>query len=214
MNDLFGIQHQLDVGLADPIEDAEVQLTFTRDFGGLTRGTTLTFPAAGGEHSRTFLPAVPVTAEVIATDAHGRPALLRRRVGAGALILCTYPVEYMAAVTPRVDAEPLVALYGALAEHAGVCRPVAVDDPRVACDVLLRDDGARFAVLVSQAAEPVTVKPVVDGGASGAALATLDGSRESGEIVIAPFGVVVLMIAPLDLGQPPFGAAADTAARA
>ena len=39
---LFGIPHQLDVGLDDPIEDDVVELTFTRDFGGLTRGTTLT----------------------------------------------------------------------------------------------------------------------------------------------------------------------------
>jgi endo-1,4-beta-mannosidase len=186
MNDLFGIQHQLDVGLADPIEDAEVQLTFTRDFGGLTRGSTLTFPAGGGEHSRTFLPVVPVAAEVIATDAHGRPALLGRPVGDGTLILGTYPLEYMAAVTPRVNPEPLVTLYGALAAHAGVCRPVAAGDPRVACDVLVRDDGARFAVLISQAAEPVTVKPVVDGGKPGA------------EVTIDPFGVAVLEIAALE----------------
>jgi endo-1,4-beta-mannosidase len=207
MNDLFGIQHQLDVGLAEPIEDDLVQFTFTRDFGGLTRGTTLTFPAGGGEHSRTFLPSVPVTAEVIATDARGRPALLRRPAGAGALVLCTYPVEYMAAVTPRVDTEPLVALYGALAEHAGVRRPVAVDDPRVACDVLVRDDGVRFAVLVSQAAEPVTVKPVVDGGTG--ALTTLDGGRESGEVLIGPFGVVVMEIASPATSQPRSAAAAD-----
>jgi endo-1,4-beta-mannosidase len=196
MNDLFGIRHQLDVGLADPIEDDSVELTFTRDFGGLTRGSTLTFPARGSEHSRTFLPAVPVAAEVIATDAHGRPALLRRAVGDGALILCTYPLEYMAALTPRLNQEPLVALYNALAEHAGVRRPLAIDDPRVACDVLVRDDGARFAVLVSQAAESVTVKPAIDGGTSGGTLTTLDGSKASEGVTIDPFGVVVLEIAP------------------
>jgi endo-1,4-beta-mannosidase len=200
MNDLFGIRHQLDVGLADPIEDAMVQLTFTRDFGGLARGTTLTFPAGGSEHSRTFLPAIPVAAEVIATDAHGRPALLRRQVGEGALILCTYPLEYMAAVTPRPDPEPLVALYDALAEHAGVRRPVAVDDPRVACDMLVRDDGARFAVLVSHAAEPVTVKPIIDGGTSGGTLTTLDGCKAGGGVTLAPFAVTVLEITPPNMG--------------
>ncbi|HEY0936354.1 MAG TPA: cellulase family glycosylhydrolase [Trebonia sp.] len=213
MNDLFGIQHQLDVGLADPIEDAEVQLTFTRDFGGLTRGTTLTFPAGGGEHSRTFLPAVPVTAEVIATDARGRPALLGRPAGEGTLILCVYPLEYMAAMTPRANQEPLVALYAALAEHAGVRRPVTVDDPRVACDVLARDDGARFAVLVSQAAEPVTVKPVVDGGTSGSTLTALDGSKATGGVSLDPFGVAVVEIAPPDTGQSPPGATQDRARR-
>jgi hypothetical protein len=42
-------------------------------------------------------------AEVIATDARGRPALLLRRVGGGSLVLGTYPVEHMAALTPRVN---------------------------------------------------------------------------------------------------------------
>ena len=73
MNELFGIRHQLDVGVGDPIEDDTVRLTFTRDFGGLARGTTLDFKAAGSEHGRAFLPLTPTTAEVIATDAHGRP---------------------------------------------------------------------------------------------------------------------------------------------
>ncbi len=101
--------------------------------------------------------------------------------------MCTYPLEFMAAVTPRLDQEPLVALYDALAEQAGVCRPVAVADPRVACDVLVRDDGVRFAVLVSHAAEPLTVRPVIDGG-------TTAGE----EVPLDPFGVAVLEIAAPD----------------
>src|SRR5215469_13796705 len=95
MNELFGVRHQLDVGLAEPIEDDTVTITFTRDFGGLAKGTELTFAAAGNEQVRTFLPVAPDTAEVIATDGHGRPALLRQPAGAGDLILCTYPLEYM-----------------------------------------------------------------------------------------------------------------------
>ncbi|MGH3286543.1 MAG: hypothetical protein ACRDPD_17995, partial [Streptosporangiaceae bacterium] len=50
-----------------------------RDFGGLARGTTLSFAVAGDQHSRAFLPVEPAGAEVIATDARGRPALLLRR---------------------------------------------------------------------------------------------------------------------------------------
>ncbi len=65
MNELFGIRHQLDVGIGDRIEDDTVRLTFTRDFGGLARGTTLNFEAAGSEHGRAFLPLTPTTAEVI-----------------------------------------------------------------------------------------------------------------------------------------------------
>ncbi len=191
MNDLFGVRHSLDVGLADAITDEVVELTLTRDFGGLTRGTTLAFRAAGSEHSRAYLPVVPTTAEVIATDAHGRPALLRRQAGLGSLILCTYPLEYMAAVTPRVNPDAAVTLYGALATHAGVRRPVSADDPRVACDLLVRADGARFAVLVSHADEQLKIKPVLAGGGG---LATLGSSEVVDTVTMAPFGINVLSI--------------------
>jgi endo-1,4-beta-mannosidase len=187
LNDLFGVRHQLDVGLADPITDDVVLLTLTRDFGGLTRGTTLAFRVAGSEHSRSYLPVVPTTAEVIATDAHGRPALLRRQADRGSLILCTYPVEYMTAVTPRVNPDAIVTLYTALATHAGVRRPIAVDDPRVACDVLVRDDGARFAVVTSHSSEPLTLKPVL----AGDRLATLEGEEVAESVTMGPFEINV-----------------------
>jgi len=191
MNTLFGVEHQLDVGLVDPIEDDLVELTLGRGFGGLPPGTTLTFLAGGNASSRAFLPVIPAGAEVIATDTSGRPALLLRRVGAGSIILCTYPIEHMAAVTPRVNPDATVTLYDALARHAGVRRPVTVDDPRVTCDMLVRDDGARFAVLASHAAEPLEVKP---GQNEQGALATLDGLETSGTVALEPFGVVVLAI--------------------
>jgi endo-1,4-beta-mannosidase len=191
MNDLFGVRHQLDVGLADTIEEDLVELTFMRDFGGLPRGTTLAFQAGGSEHSRAYLPVVPTTAEVVASDSRGRPALLRRQVGRGSLILCTYPLEYMAAVTPRVNPDATVTLYNALATHAGVRRPVSVDDPRVACDVLVRDDGTRFAILVSHADEQLKVKPVL---ATSDGLATLDGSDVIDTVTMGPFGINVFLI--------------------
>ncbi len=192
MNDLFGVRHQLDVGLADRIGEDTIELTLTRDFGGLTRGTTLAFRTGGSEHSRAYLPVAPVTAEVIATDGHGRPALLRRQAGRGSLILCAYPLEHMAAVTPRVNPDATVMLYNALATHAGVRRPLSADDPRVACDVLVRDDGARFAVLASHADEPLAVKPAVAGNAR---LATLDGSEMVDTVTMEPFGISVFLIA-------------------
>jgi endo-1,4-beta-mannosidase len=191
MNDLFGVRHHLDVGLADPISDEVVEFTFTRDFGGLPRGTTLAFRAGGNEHSRAYLPVTGTTAEVIATDAHGRPALLCRQTGRGSLVLCTYPVEYMSGVTPRVNPDATVALYGALAVHAGVRRPVTVDDPRIACDVLVRDDGTRFAVLVSHAAEELTVRPRLG---EAERLAALDKAEAAEEVTMSPFGIAVRKI--------------------
>jgi endo-1,4-beta-mannosidase len=191
MNSLFGIEHQLDAGLVDPVEDDVAELTLRRDLGGLPAGTTLTFRAGGSAGSRAFLPVIPAGAEVIATDAHGRPALLLRVAGQGSIILCTYPIEHMAAVTPRVNPDATVTLYDALAVHAGVRRPVTVDDPRVSCDMLVRDDGARFAVLASHAAEPLDLKPVL---AEPAALAPRSGLDASGTVTIEPFGVAILAV--------------------
>jgi endo-1,4-beta-mannosidase len=191
MNELFGIRHQLDVGVGDPIEDDTVRLTFTRDFGGLARGTTLDFRAAGSEHGRAYLPLTPTTAEVIATDARGRPALLRRQAGRGSLILCSYPLEYMAALTPRVNPDATVTLYGALAAHAGVRRPIAVDDPRVACDVLVHADGSRFAVLASHADENLAVKPALPPDER---LADLDDELTVDTVILGPFEIKILKI--------------------
>jgi hypothetical protein len=189
LNELFGVVHQLDAGLGDPIDDEVAEFTLIRDFGGLTRGHTLRFKVAGNEHSRAFLPVVPAGAEVVATDAHGRPALLVRRTGTGSVVLCTYPVEQMAAGTPAVNPSDLVALYGALAAHAGVRQPVAVDDTRVACDTLVRDDGTRFAVLVSYASDQVTVKPRLPAGDR---LATLTGDDVTDGVTINGSGISVL----------------------
>jgi hypothetical protein len=191
MNALFGVTHHLDVGLADPIEDDVVELTFLRNFGGLVRGTTLAFKTAGSEHSRAFLPVTPTTAEVIATDSSGRPALLRQQAGRGSLILCTYPIEYMASATPRVNPDASVTLYGALATHAGVRRPIAVDDPRVTADVLVRDDGARFAVFASHSGEELVVKPVLP---TAERLATLDDAQMVDTVTMQPFGISVFEI--------------------
>jgi len=192
LDELFGVTHQLDVGLGNPIEDETAEFTLTRDFGGLVRGATLRFRVAGNEHSRAFLPVVPREGtEVLATDAHGRPALLLRRAGEGSLVLCTYPVEQMAAKTPLVNPDDTVTLYAALAMHAGVRRAVTADDPRVSCDTLVRDDGTRFAVLVSHAGEQLTVKLSVPAGDR---LTSIDGEDMSAGITIGSFGATVLVI--------------------
>jgi hypothetical protein len=198
MNELFGIRHQLDVGLVDSITDEFVELTFTRDFGGLSRGTALTFPVGGNEHARAYLPVTPTTAEVIATDGHGRPALLRRQAGRGSLILCTYPLEYMAAAVARVNPDATVALYGALATHAGTRRTVTVEDPDVACDVLVHRDGTRYAVIASHADETLTVKPALSAAGELApplGLTPLGETEIVDRVTLNPFGIKIFKIA-------------------
>jgi len=191
LNGMFGVQHELGYGAPARIEEPEITLTLAQDFGGLAAGAQLTFPAAGTGRSRTYLPVRPDGAKVLAVDSHDRPALLRRRAGRGALILCTYPLEYMAALTPQANPSAVSTLYDALASDARVRRPVTVDDPRVAADVLVHEDGSHFAWLVSHAAEPVTIKPQVN---SGTRLCELDGTPANEAITLPPFGVGVFCL--------------------
>ncbi|PRW63631.1 cellulase family glycosylhydrolase [Actinopolyspora mortivallis] len=163
LNRMFGVEHQLRYGLVDPVEHDEVELTLTTEFGGLSRGTTLRFAVAGNEHSRSRLPVRPAEAEVVATDQDGSPALLCRRVGQGWVVLCTYPLEHMADLTPGVNPDATVTLYEALATLAGVERPVVTGDPSVSADVLDHGDGRSFVFVASHSDLPVTVKPEVAG---------------------------------------------------
>jgi hypothetical protein len=190
LNGMFGVSHQLAYGLVDPIEDSEVVVTFVRDFGSVPEGSRLTFRVAGNEHSRAFLPVVPVEAEVVAVDQHDRPVLLERLTGAGRMVLCTYPIEHMAAASPRVNPEPTYRLYDALAEVAGIERPVTVEDPRVLAAELAHRDGGRLVWLVSQSAAETTVKPTVDGR-----LVDLAGEPVV-EVILDPYGVEVLRRLP------------------
>ena len=191
LNEMFGVEHQLAYGLVDRIEDDVVELTFVADLGTLPAGSVLAFRAAGTGDSRAYLPVRPDGAEVVAVDSGGRPALLRRRHGSGLVMLCTYPLEHMAALTPRVNPCDIVPLYDALAVAAGVDRPVTVDDPAVSADVLAHADGRRFAVLVSQHGAETVVKPDLS---PGYALAGLGGDRvdDPGEIILGPFGARIL----------------------
>jgi endo-1,4-beta-mannosidase len=191
LNGMFGVEHQLSYGLVDPIEDEEVVVTFERDFGSIPEGSRLQYRAAGNEHSRAFLPVRPTDAEVVAVDQRNRPVLLQRPVSAGRLVLCTYPLEHMAAVTPRVNPEPTYRLYDALAELSGVTRPVTVEDPRVLAAELRHRDGRRFVWLVSQAAAEITVKPTVEGH-----LADLHTGEPATEVALPAYGVRVLRLVP------------------
>ena len=190
-NEMFGVEHQLGYPPGETIADEAVTLTFVTDFGTLADGARLSLAAEGNGHGRGFLPVKPAGAEVLAVDSHGRPALLRRRTGAGSVILCTYPLEHLAAAAEVARPEAITALYDALAAAAGVSRLVTVNDPRVGADVLARDDGQQFAWLVSQSPEQVTVKPQLAGGSR---LLKLDRSAAGDTVTLDPFGVNVFAL--------------------
>ena len=184
MHELFGVKKLTRYGLVDVIDDDLVELTFVADFGGIEAGTTLAWRAAGTENSRAYLPVEVDGAEVIAVDQHGRPALLRHRLGEGQAILCTYPIEHMAAVSAAVNPDSTPVLYGALAAEAGVAPDLSVDSPDVIVGEMEGGDGARYVWLVNMADAEVETVP------SGASLLTLDGDAVA-SVTLSPFGVEV-----------------------
>jgi endo-1,4-beta-mannosidase len=181
LDEIFGIRHRLRYGLVDPIEDDEVVLELVEDLGGLEAGTQLRFRVAGEPSARSYLPVEPAGARVVAVDGHGRPALLRHELGQGSTFFCTYPLEHMAARTPRVNPEGTWRLYDALASVAGVPRPVRVDDPRILVG-RLRGRGDETVLFVNSSSDTVQAEPVVE---------SEDALVPSGTLTIGPYGVAV-----------------------
>jgi len=187
--ELFGVRHQLVYGLVDPIADDVAQLTFERDFGSIAAGETLSFHVGGGPNARAYLPVEVTDGQVVARDAHGRPAIVLRPRGTGAMVLSTYPLEHFAASRGRVNPEQTWRLYAALADLAGVARAVTVDGPEVLVDGLVHEDGRRFVWLVSERDAPLVVRPRL---AAGSRLVPLGGGDPVGEVELAPYGVRVM----------------------
>jgi len=186
----FGVKKLLRYGLVNRIEDERVRFNFRRPFGGIAEGSLLEFSVAGTENSRAFLPVAANGAEVIAEDRHGRPALLEHRVGEGRWILCTYPLEHMAAQTMAVNPEPTWRIYSALADVAGVTPDVSVADPRVVVGELVHEDGRRFVWFINMVDTSLRCEPRLRSGV----LHSLDGAREpiGNSLEFPPFGVHVL----------------------
>ncbi len=187
LNEVFGIRHQLRYGLVDTLEDDHLVLTFVEDVGDLSTGTELRFHVSGNEGSRAFLPLEPAGARILAVDRLGRPALLERRIGRGAMVLCTYPIEHMAASTPRANPENTWRLYGALAQAAGIALPLSVSDPRVMV-ARLRSAGNELALVINMSPEQRNVK-----------LVTLEGSSYGRYQAVSNSPVEVLVLPPFEV---------------
>jgi endo-1,4-beta-mannosidase len=188
----FGVAKRLRYGLNDPIDRATVTWTIQEPFGGLAPGAQLTFRVGGTADGAAFLPVRATEARVCATDDAGNPALLVRETGAGRIVLSTYPLEYLAARTPRVNPDDLVRLYGAVAQLAGVDPVVSVDDPRILTDTLVHEDGRVFVWLVSQADNTVSVTPSLRGGARLTELE--DPATAVPKVTLEPLGVGVFQL--------------------
>ena len=173
LNEVFGISHQLRYGLVDTAKGDHVVMSFVEDLGALSAGTELRFHVAGNEGSRAFLPLEPAGAKVLAVDHLGQPALLERRLGAGAMVLCAYPIEHMAASTPNANPEDTWGLYGALAEAAGIVLPLSVTDPRVMIG-RLKSAGNEIALVMNMSPQQLEVKLL---SSDGSTYSRYDGAR-------------------------------------
>ncbi|HEY7380679.1 MAG TPA: cellulase family glycosylhydrolase [Gaiella sp.] len=183
LDEIFGARHHLRYGLTDRIDGDEVELEFVADLGDLAAGTRLSFAVAGEPSARAYLPVEPAGAEVVAVDGHGRPALLRNSLGAGQTILCTYPLEHMAARTPSANPESTWCLYGALAAAAGVARPVRVLDPRVLVGAV-RSGAVETTLFVNCSEHTLVVDPVLADG--------VQLRLETEQLTLEPFGVAAV----------------------
>lgn len=187
LNAMFGVRKTLRYGLIEPVESDHITVTFVADLGDITAGTELRFQVAGSEDGRSRLPVTPREAEVLAIDQDGNPALVRRRVGSGSMVLACYPLEYFAASARDVNPEPTSRLYAALAQDAGHLPAVRVADPRVLVAAMVHEDGTRYVWFTSQHDGGVTIEPRLTSGS----LVTLTGEPVT-QVSLAPFGVEVL----------------------
>lgn len=194
LGELFGIRHKLRYGLVDPITDEEVVLRFVAPLGKLSPGDQLRFRVSGTPSARSYLPIELLDAELLATDQLGRPALVRKRHGAGASIFCTYPLEHFAARTPAVNPEDTWKLYSALAESAGVVRVIHIPDGRIMVGVLLTDRG-RVAILQNTSDQKVEAALELTGlDPSSLTRWGEEGGLEKETIALSGFGVEVLVL--------------------
>ena len=184
LEEIFGVRQQLRYGLIDPILEDVVTFELVEDLGELKPGEMLSFKVGGSESARAYLPVEPTDAKVVAVDAAGRPALLRHSVGAGSTVLCTYPIEHMAAHRAFANPEDTWRLYSALASAAGVARPVRVRDPRVLVGGI-RAGSDEIAVFVNCSSDVVAIEPVTTG-----ALKLPPPGEWS---VLEPFGVATVL---------------------
>lgn len=135
---------------------------------------------AGEPSSRAYLPVEAAGAGVLAVDAAGRPALLRHRLGPGCTMLCTYPMEHMAARTAWANPKSTWRIYSALALEAGASRPVRVADPRVVVG-RVKAGASERALFLNCSGRPVAVEPILEDAVS--------LSDDRSRFGLEPFGV-------------------------
>jgi endo-1,4-beta-mannosidase len=193
LDETFGVRKQLRYGLADPIEDDELRMVFTRDLGlgpaAIRAGEELVFPVTGTENSAPTSPSSRTAPRSWPPTPTAAPRCCAAAPRAAASS-CSPPTRWSTwpPAPPRVNPEPSWRLYAALAAEAGVAPEVTVPgEPRVMVARMDHEDGRAFVWFVSQHDQPLTAHPALARGA----LLSLDGRERLNAVELPPFGVVV-----------------------
>jgi endo-1,4-beta-mannosidase len=189
LEETFGVAHHLRYGVADVVQSDEVQFELVDDVGELAKRARLSFAVAGEGTARAFLPVDAAGGEVLAVDDGGRPALLRNRTGEGWMVLCTYPLEHMAASRPAANPEPTWQLYSALASVSGVRRALRVADPRMTIGALRVGEKDAFLALNLS---PVSVEAELVAPGISVSLASSSSGESIQALQLGPYEVALL----------------------
>ncbi|MGB9607597.1 MAG: cellulase family glycosylhydrolase [bacterium] len=137
---LTGCSHKLRFGIPD-VPAQTLTLSFLKALPGIEEGEVFHFtPPASPFHSA-FCPLVPKSAEVIAIDEEGNPAIVLNRIGKGKVFFSAFPLELYLSEKPEANkSSPLWRLYKAIALEAGVEFPLDFTNPFVEMEVWKQGD--------------------------------------------------------------------------
>jgi hypothetical protein len=129
---LAGVRPRIRYGLADMPAADDTRMRFVASFGGLQPGDVIALRTRRATRRDARLLCEPLEAKTLALDDGGAPALLERRLGAGAVVLATYPLEhYLADLADANEDDESWRIYAALALQSGCRAEIVADHPLV-----------------------------------------------------------------------------------
>jgi len=133
---LTGCSHKLRYGIPD-VPEGELTINFVREMPGIKEGEIFRFSPQGSPFHTAFCPLEAHSAEVLAIDGEGHPAIVMNRIGKGKVFFSSFPLEiYVAEKTEGNKTSSLWRLYKAIAKEAGIEFPIDFTNPSVEMEIL------------------------------------------------------------------------------
>ena len=140
--ELFGARRKVKVGLPEAPSSRKVTLRFIEKLGEVEAGEEFSYPVPSDPFEAAYCPLEPTSAEVVAVDDEGNPAILVNRVGEGAAVFSAYPLEkYLLFVYNVHQIDRTYRLYRAIFSLAGMKRVFDCSEPCVELASFEADDG-------------------------------------------------------------------------